>query len=428
MVNLCLINPPLEDFYSTSIRRQPLGLLYIAAYLKKYGYEIEFINCHSPKKQKIAWPKQFVYLKEFINPPNINIRFPFKNYYHFGLSYQEIERQIKNARAEIFFISAMFTTYYEEVEKIILLIRKNKPQARIILGGYHASLYRDYYLDKLQVEVISGEGEYAAVKILTGEQYNSKYLIEDLDSLPLPAREILKPRDFKVYKQRATSLIMSRGCPNQCKFCSSRDFWGNTYRLRSAGSVIREIEECYEKYGITLFNFEDDNLFLNRVKAQEFLSEFIKYQKDNNLSFDLTAMNGVSIETVDEMIIKLMSEAGFREINLSLVSYSADLQNKLGRPFNSDKFTRIVLTAQKYKMNVRTYFILGLPAQSKTEIDLTINFLQDLKVKVFPSVFYNVYAPKEQWKMQRSSAFFNETEYLSREDLLYYFNKTLALN
>jgi len=65
-------------------------------------------------------------------------------------------------------------------------------------------------------------------------------------------------------------------------------------------------------------------------------------------------------------------------------------------------------------MNVRAYFILGLPGQTKEEVRDTVAFLRDLGVKIFPSVYYNVRAPREEWIMQRSSAFFNETEELSR--------------
>ena len=73
-------------------------------------------------------------------------------------------------------------------------------------------------------------------------------------------------------------------------------------------------------------------------------------------------------------------------------------------------------------MYVRSYFILELPGQTKEEIEDTINFLKGLDVKIFPSVYYDVNTPEDQWKMQRSSAFFNETEHLCRDDLFNLYN------
>ena len=72
---------------------------------------------------------------------------------------------------------------------------------------------------------------------------------------------------------------------------------------------------------------------------------------------------------------------------------------------------------------VRAYFILGLPGQTAAEVLDTAGVLRGLGASVFPSIYYNVQAPREQWLMQRSSAFYNETEELSREELMRLFNE-----
>ena len=79
-------------------------------------------------------------------------------------------------------------------------------------------------------------------------------------------------------------------------------------------------------------------------------------------------------------------------------------------------------------MRVRAYFILGLPDQTRDEIEETISFMHDLGVMIFPSVYYDVKRPKEEWKTQRSSAFFNESKNLNIHDLLYFFNLALSMN
>ena len=148
------------------MRRQPLGLLYIASALKDRGHIVSLINCHTPKSSTIDFPEEFAYLKKYLYSDE-DLKFPFNNYNHFGMSFQEIDRQIKQSEAEIFFISSLFTTYYQEVCKIISIIKSRKKNCIIVVGGYHAALYPEFFLKTCEVDyVITGEGDISAVKLL----------------------------------------------------------------------------------------------------------------------------------------------------------------------------------------------------------------------------------------------------------------------
>ncbi len=134
-------------------------------------------------------------------------------------------------------------------------------------------------------------------------------------------------------------------------------------------------------------------------------------------------MNGISIEKINEDIIDIMKECGFNEINISLVTLYEKTQKTCNRPFYSDKFEKIALYSKKRGLNVRGYFILGLPTQTREEIIEIKKLSETLKIKIFPSVYYNIFNKKpDEWKIQRSSVFPNETEYLSRESLINLFN------
>jgi len=442
-MKITLINPPIEDFYVTGIRRQPLGLLYIAAALKAGGYSPSLLNCHSGKKSILELPDEFSYLKPYINNPDPELRFPYINYTHYGMSWQEIERQIKTSHAEIYFISSLFTTYHQETERIIEIIRKYRKDVYITVGGYHASLYPEYFLRADGADsVICGEGEVSSLELVKSiengtslQSVNGLVYLEngvvkknpvsskpDVSLLPYPARELLLERDFKAYKKNFISLLASRGCPNRCSFCTGKIIWGDGRRERSAEDVMNEIRDCIKKYSAEIINFEDDNIFPVKKRAHELLELLIQAKEKNSFFPELTAMNGISIEKVDDEIITMMKRAGFNELNISLVSHSESIQRSEGRPFSSEKFKSIAESAQRNDMNVRGYFILGLPGQSLEEINETISFLKSIDVKVFPSVFYNIYSPEKEWKMQRSSAFYNENEFLSRDELFRSFN------
>lgn len=442
-MKILLVNPPIEDFYITGIRRQPLGLLYIVSSLREAGYNPEMLNCHTGKKQLADMPSEFNYLKDYIDHPDPQIRFPFKNYAHYGMSWQEIESRIKRSPAKIYFISSLFTTYYQETERLIYLIRKYFSDAVIAVGGYHPSLYPEYFVNRAGADyVLKGEGEAAAVSLVqvikkggrpedihgivscksSDEEKGLLAAAPDINTLPFPARDMLRQRDFRAYRKSFVSMISSRGCPNRCEFCTGKTIWGNSYRNRSTGDVINEILNCCEKYGADIINFEDDNLFVSNKRAQELLSAIIVMKEKTGLNPEFTAMNGISLENIDEEIIFLMKDAGFNELNISLVTQSAEVQKMNQRPFDSYKFRIVAECAKKTGLNVRGYFILGMPGQDRNEIEDTISFMQSLKIQVFPSVFYNVFSPESEWKVQRSSAFFNETPGLLRRDLVKYFN------
>ncbi len=441
-MKITLVNPPIEDFFSTGVRRQPLGLLYIASSLRSAGFVPDLLNCHTPKKQILEIPGGFNYLKEYINHPDPERRFPFINYTHYGMSWQEIESRIKRSCSGLYLVSSLFTTYYQEAERIISLIRKYSPGAAIAAGGYHPSLHTEYFLKETDVDyVIKGEGEIAAVRlaevlanggvpedipgIVSKRNSGSGHRISDAPdtgSIPYPARDLLLQRDSRAYKKNFVSMITSRGCPNRCGFCTGKTIWGTRYRSRETGDVIEEITDCVNRFGAEIINFEDDNIFPAKKRALELLHAITDLRRKTGAEIEFTAMNGISLESIDDEIVALMKHAGFNNLDISLVSGSREVQEANSRPFDSERFSRIARCAKEAGMHVRGYFILGMPGQDKKEIEDTISFMKGLDIAVFPSVFYNVYSTQEEWKMQRSSAFYNETSEISRGDLIRYFN------
>jgi len=440
-MKVVLVHPPIEDFYITNIRRQPLGLLYIASALKEKGHEVMLLNCHLAKKKEMPIPDEFDYLKKFMLQSDPYLKFPFKSYSHWGLSWEEISLRIKNIEADLWFISSLFTTYYEEVDRIIELIKKHHKNSIIAVGGNHATLHAQYYLNAQSVDfIIRGEGEISSIELLekiqkggalddipgviytkNPQNINSLSQSPDINQIAYPARELLAPRDFIAYKKKLISLITSRGCPNRCNFCTGKIIWGNKYRTTNIDYAMKEIDQCLKDYKADIINFEDDNLFANQERAKSLLNEIIKLKKTIQKNFELTAMNGISIENINEEILPLMQEAGFKELNISLVTKSSAIQSENNRPFDSQKFKNIASAAQNLGFNVRGYFIMGLPEQTKEEIRETIDFLKSLKISFFPSVYYNVFSPESQWKVQRSSAFYNEGKDFTREDLIKFF-------
>src|SRR4030043_2250786 len=159
-MKVLFIQPPIRDFYQTSIRTQPLGLAYLAASLKSYGYEVEILDCQTEKKKSISIPSELSYLRDFYP---FNDRSPFKlytGYYHFGMGWEEIRRRIEDSKADAFGISSSFTPYHGEALEIARIIKEWDRKKMVVMGGAHVSCDPAGVLQSPFVDyAVLGEGE-----------------------------------------------------------------------------------------------------------------------------------------------------------------------------------------------------------------------------------------------------------------------------
>ncbi len=461
-MKILLIQPPIQDFYQTSIRTQPIGLAYLAASLVTHGHEVEILDCQTEKKKSIPIPSELSYLRDFYP---FNDHSPFKlytGYYHFGMGWKEIGQKIKDSNADVFGISSSFTPYHGEALEIARIIKEWDRRKIVVLGGAHVSCDPEGVLQSPAVDyALMGEGEKrfpllleqiekqgrGSIKDIDGIGYRKdgeiqinplQSFIQDLDSLPPPARELLDPDRYRMRKKRSTMIITSRGCPHGCAYCSTHLVMGTSFRTRTPEAILKEMVECRKGYGIQTFDIEDDNFTFDQERAKKLMSLIIKNFGEDRL--ELSAMNGVSFASLDEELLKLMKRAGFRTINLSFVSTSPLTKEKMGRPKPTTEFDKILKKAEQIGLQVIAYAIFGMPGQTIEEMLDTLIYLMGMKVLIGPSIYYPTpgtplfeRCKKEgilpshlsQW---RSSAFPLETKEFNRLDLLTLFRLARAIN
>jgi radical SAM superfamily enzyme YgiQ (UPF0313 family) len=436
-MRVLLIQPPLEDFYTTPIRLYPLGLLYAARVLEEMGAEVGILDCLTPlQKCKLPVPASFSYL-----PPLGEIPHFFKGYYRFGIGDVEILSRVEAFRPDLIGISSQFAAYYESVEELVRLIKRTFA-VPVFIGGNHATVFapeirrRTPEIDGL----LSGPAEDCLPEFLSSLDPGIVDLEIDWPKIE-PSHYLLRGTDYRIGKKNYISLSASRGCPYGCEFCSVHKMFGKDIRYRDIDSVLAEMGANCKKKGTQLFNFEDDNLSFDKKWFLEFLKAVAAEPRLQGI--ELTAMNGLCYPTLDDEVLEAMKRAGFRELNLSLVSRNPELQRRYRRPDiidSFDKFNRLIRTAQKLSFFITVYIIIGLPGQTHAEVKESIDYLLSLGVLVGPSVFYlspgsRLYekmdlpaAIKEDWNLYRSSAFAVETDELSRGQLLSLFSYVRAKN
>ena len=461
-MKILLIQPPIRDFYQTSIRTQPIGLAYLASSLKSHGYEVGILDCQTSQKKSIPIPSELSYLKEFYP---FNDRSPFKlytGYYHFGMAWDEIRERIKDSKAHVFGISSSFTPYYQEALEVARIIKEWDRKKIVVMGGCHVSCDPESVLKSPWVDyVVLGEGEIRFPYLLkqiengkdggTGEvdgfgfKENGEIRIhplstflEDIEGFPFPARELLDLNRYRIGRKRSTMIITSRGCPHGCAYCSTHLVMGASFRFRSPESIVQEMVACRNKYHIRNFDIEDDNFTFDQERAKRLMNLVVETFGEETL--ELSAMNGVSFASLDGEVLGLMKRAGFKTINLSFVSTDPSLKERMGRPGTTSHFDKILKDAEQVGLNVVAYAILGIPGQSIGEMVDTMISLMGKRVLIGPSVYYPTPGTSlfeqcrakdllpshpSQW---RSSALPVETENFNRLDLVTLFRLARVIN
>ena len=461
-MKVLLIQPPIRDFYQTTIRTQPIGLAYLAASLRTYGHEVEILDCQTGKRRSIPIPSELSHLREFY--PSYD-ESPFKLYrffYHFGMDWEEIRLRIEGSEADVFGISSSFTPYHGEALEVGRIIKEWGRSKTVVMGGSHVSCDPEGVLKSPYVDyVVLGEGEIRFPLLLEKIEKRREYevgeidgigyridgeirinplqgFIRDLDRLPWPARDLLDLDRYQIQKKRSTVLITSRGCPHRCAYCSAHLVMGNAFRTRSPEAIVGEMKDCQEQFGIRIFDVEDDNFTFRQGRAKHLLNLIIETFGEGRL--ELSAMNGVSFASLDEELLGLMKRAGFHTLNLSFVSTDLFTKERMKRPKARVEFDQILESASRVGLRIIAYGIFGMPGQTIEEMVDTLVYLMRKRVLIGPSIYYptpgtplfeqcqreGLLLPHpSQW---RSSAFPVETKEFGRLDLVTLFRLARMIN
>jgi molybdenum cofactor biosynthesis enzyme MoaA len=179
-------------------------------------------------------------------------------------------------------------------------------------------------------------------------------------------------------------MITSRGCPYACSFCSIHQTFGQGYRRRRLEDIMAEIEQRFQQ-GYRVFDFEDDNLTFNLPEMKKLCRQLIKRFP---AAITCMAMNGISYLDLDRELLQLMRQAGFQDLNISLVSSNADVLAGNRRANDLHKYVEVVQQAQELKFKIVSYQILGLPDESLETMIQTIIIAGHLPVLLGLSCFY----------------------------------------
>ena len=258
-MKVLIINAPLslaEQSGNSSLSKvgnlqQPLGIAYIGAVLEKANFDVKIFDC-----------------------PQMECSIP------------ELRDLVVEMKPKLIGFSCT-TLSFNNTLKAAKLIKEALPESFFILGGPHVAADPKGSVENDIFELgVTGEAEYTFLElaeqirdnnkihkeVIKGVVYTedgqfkatpSRGFISNLDELPIPARHLLPPLSaYKAtiassMKHPVGSIMSSRGCPAQCKFCD-RTVFGNRFRSHSPKRIVDEMELLVKKFGAKEIKFWDD--------------------------------------------------------------------------------------------------------------------------------------------------------------------------
>jgi radical SAM superfamily enzyme YgiQ (UPF0313 family) len=456
-MKVLLIQPPVQDFYDTDVRLQPIGLCYLKAAVGKHLPDVDVVikDYHGGcGRRTVAVPRELRYLTDYYPVADKSPFSTFHQYYHFGKAFDDIEADVAEIRPDVVGISSLFTPYYREVLDVAARVKK-RLSVPVIVGGSHASAVPESLLSSPNVDyVIRGEGEKAFVEFLRyllgqrrledvpnlAHKGNNEIVLNRLadnysfDELPFPDLSDLSPATYALAGKPMTFMITSRSCPHKCSFCSVHTTFGTNYRRRSLENVLEEIELRYQQ-GYCVIDFEDDNLTYYKTTFKELCCRLIARFPSREIEF--VAMNGISYLSLDEELLELMFQAGFSHLNLALVSSDKTVRETTKRPHTLEAYLKVVHKAVQLGFKIVSYQILGLPNESLESMIQTLAFNARLPVLLGASPFYRtpaspiargLHLTEEDYVKARLTAMAVETDKFRREDIYTLFITTRIIN
>jgi radical SAM superfamily enzyme YgiQ (UPF0313 family) len=353
----------------------PLGVAYLAAYAREKGYTVGLIDA------------------------------VVDDYTVASLVHKVLE-----IKPRVVGISALTPNYFRALRFAKELRKKNK-DIMIILGGPHATIMPIECMKTRCFDMlVYGEGELTIVEVLSCFKKNNwdkdKFLedyealgsingvvyrdsdrnikitaqrerIADLDELPMPAWDLLPMHKYlpmaNQYKRKpVANLIVIRGCPFNCSFCSSSQFFGRKVRSMSPGRVMELIVHLKKKYGAKEISFWDDMLTINKPWLHKLCDLMIKARL--NMTWTCLAR----VDSVDYELLAHMKKAGCWNIFFGFESGSQELLDNIGKGITIEQIEKANALCKKIGIEVRASFMLALPGETPELGRKTIEFAKKL--------------------------------------------------
>ena len=364
--------------YTYPRKNQPIGLAYLAGYLREHGYQISIIDFNVTEMTDL-----------------------------------EFEDHLKSKNWVVVGVSFM-TNQFAEAKNIISKVKKKTPSIPIVVGGVHVSSIPERSFDELPgIDVVAkGEGEQTLLELCNLYsvdrtpspasllEIDGVYIkpdqevlkaapraaIEDIDSIPFPAWEYFEPVKYNAFGIHGNDtptflLFSSRGCPFVCSFCDSQTIFSRSFRGRKAENIVAEMKFLHDKYGTLSFDFADDLFTTQKDRVYEICDAI------ENTGIPFQWMVNARVDTVNKELLSRMKETGCVRVDFGVESGDEFVRHKLGKDKISNKAIRDVhKMCMDMGLHTGSFCMVGNLGETKSSVHKTVALMKDIADDVMVSI------------------------------------------
>ena len=354
-----------------------------------------------------------------------------------------------------------FTPTVINGHKLAKIIKENFPSIVTLVGGPHSSALPQRTLEEFPYFdlVVVGEGEETLLEVCQNLEKNQPWsgilgiayrvpggvkeegkrpLIENLDKLPFPQRDLL---NFDLRRRghvsrgisnrlKNTEIYTSRGCPIGCIFCAVRATMGLRIRLRSPENVLAEVEDCLGRYRFEHLAVADDSFTFNQERVVKICQGFQK------LGVKSWHCEGTRVDIVSPELLKLMAKTGCQKIVFGVESGSQRILELIGKKITIEQVKKAFKWAREagIKYIEGDYIIGSHPSETLEDVEKTIELIKETKPDLISVTTIVPYPGTPVYELMKEKGYiFSEdwekfvmldqlspwrTEFFSPEDLL----------
>ena len=378
--------------YGSVLTDMPLGVMSLSSYVKR--------NSDSETA-----------LIDFNVLLNKSESFDYKSFTDFFHSILSASNWL-NYQPTIIGISTLFTPAYQNMLEMAKCCRQVFPNAIITAGGgVPTNMYREIFEATDCIDALCyGEGEIPLLDLIKA---NNKYksieinhswitpskikkgvsflhsFIENLDEIPFYDYDILIPEDYGINpaitayasigeKKNNFHVMTSRGCTHHCCFCSSHTVHGRAMRYYSIERIKDDFTKLKDKFCAHTLVFQDDHFMADKNRALKII-DIVK-----EMQFQVVFQNSLALYALDRKMLEALKSAGVNQLLLSVESGSNRvLKEIMHKPLNLSIVKRVVRDCRELEIYTNVNILIGLPGETKKDIEDTRAFLKTIDANWF---------------------------------------------
>jgi radical SAM superfamily enzyme YgiQ (UPF0313 family) len=204
-------------------------------------------------------------------------------------------------------------------------------------------------------------------------------VVSDLDSLPLPARDLL---DNALYRSPETGhpltvIQASRGCPARCIFCPAGRLSGHRFRARAPEGIVQELRQCVERFGLREFLFNGETLTLDKRWVIELCERIIES------GLDIRWGCNSRVDSMDRERAEALGKAGCWVVAFGVETGDADLLVRMKKGATLAQAEKAVAICKEAGLATHAFFVIGMPWETAASLERTLAFARKLDTDFF---------------------------------------------